>query len=548
MPKTTADGYETKLRSRFRVALAFAQGDLGWADYGPASETLGISEKTLKRDIKRASKHQMFENWRPGKTGPKKGSRRAGPQVMGIIAEHVYANESAPLNIAKLARDVEHELHNRGVRATDIPSPSTVERIVKDIETADPAHFAWRRHGRLGRRRHSVQRGSLETTRPLEIVCIDHTPLDHRTFVLGGEEVVVRPTATAVMDLHTTVSLAAFVSLHPPSATTVALAMALSAINKTEVLKKYGVPGEWEASGLGETLYVDGAAELTSDAVQSACDRYNIELRVGLPGRPERRGRMERLWRTLNSEVHSWEGSTLSNTEHLKEHGGQKPPVWDLEEVQRRFLLAVMEYNNENYGGPKLPPIMQWRDQSSNAAVNRRIPHDPQRVFVDFLPSDKREVTFEGIRFANCFFRSGEIAKLQYEGVKSVTIRYDPRDVRKVWIETEAGYTAIPRVHPKHAPAELFALRHWGRRQSQIAQEKKDSELLRAIAAAKKIKPSRWSIFKEFDESELSSQEVKEEIWRPAVTQGKDVSAADHRSDVGLPADFSIPEFKARLK
>ncbi|WP_180896946.1 Mu transposase C-terminal domain-containing protein [Caulobacter flavus] len=563
MPKLAAADRESKLRTRFRVALAFAQGDLSSCDYGEAARTLGISAKTVQRDIQRLLKAPTFEEWRPEKRGPKKGKRRTLPAVYAVIEEKVYADASKKLNVAKLGRDLDHILHNQGFNSIDIPSPSTLERIVEDIEAADHSHFALRRHGRKGRRDHSLQDGSLETTRPLEIVCIDHTPLDHRTFALGDEDVSIRPTATAVIDIHTSVCLAAFVSLFPPSATTVALAMALSAIPKTEILQAYGLPGEWEAGGVGETLYVDGAAELNSEAVEWGCKHHNTELRVGWPGYPERRGRMERIWGTLTTEIHNWEGTTLSNTEELKRHGGQKPPAWNLEEVQRRFLIAAMEYNNETYGGPKIPPIMQWRDLASLAAVNRRIPRNPAEVFIDFLPYEAREITFEGIRFENCFYRSGELAKLRYNNVKSTTIRYDPRDVKQIWIEGERGYVAIPRTYPKQAPAELFALRRWGKRRSQIAQEKKDSELLRKLAAAKE---RRWSAYFGLDTTRdeepipfggspsgrdhARSAPPALSLLPPETPQIPQAPGKPPSDTPGpdLPPNFSIPNFKPRLK
>lgn len=565
MPKRSPADHERELRTRFKVAFAFVQGDLGASEYGDAAQKLGISIKTLKRDIKRASPpNTTFDEWRPSKRGPPKGKRRVAPGVFAIVEEHVYANGSTVLNVAKLGRDLDHRLHNAGFAAAAVPSTSTLERLVDDIEAADPAHFAFRRHGREGRRDHSLQVGSLETTRPLEIVCIDHTPLDHRTFALGDEQVAIKPTATAALDVHTGVCLAAFISLFPPSATTVALAMALSAIQKTDVLRAYGIPGDWEARGCGETLYVDGAAELKSDAVRWGCDRHNIELRVGWPGRPERRAHMERLWGTLNSEVHSWPGTTLSNTEDLKAHGGQKPPMWNLEEVQRRFLIAAMEYNNENFGGPKIPPIMQWRDQSSLASVNRRIPLDASEVFIDFLPYKSREINFGGIRFANCFYRSGEIAKLRYEGVRSTIIRYDPRDVSRIWIPGDRGYVAIARTYPKRAPTELFALLRWGKRQSQIANEKKDSALLRELAAAKEVRSNLFgfaSASELFEGFEAPAAETRQDDSRPASPLSLPFLPPDQphpgpaqepgrheppKSD--LPPNFFIPTFKPRLK
>lgn len=499
----------------------------------------------------------------PRPPGPKRGQRRIARAVHAIIEAKVYAEASKKLNVARLGRDLDHLLHNQGYNTVDIPSQSTLERLVRDIEAADPSHFALRRYGRAGRRDYSLQVGSLETTRPLEIVCIDHTPLDHRTFALGDEEVSIKPTATAALDVHTSVCLAAFVSLFPPSATTVALAMALSAIPKTDILLAYGLPGEWEAGGLGETLYVDGAAELTSKAVEWGCKRHNIELRVGWPGRPERRGRMERFWGTLTKDIHNWEGTTLSNTQELKRHGGQKPPAWNLEEVQRRFLIAATTYNNETYGGPKIPPIMQWRDLASLAAVNRRIPRDPTEVFIDFLPSESRRITFEGIRFAGCFYRSGDVEKLRYEGVKNTTIRYDPRDVSRIWIEGKRGYIAVRRAYPTQAPNELFALRRLGKRQSQIAQEKKDSKLLRELAAAKE---SKWGGYFDLDPT-LDDEPIPfrggppgrdhDPSAPPALSfltpEPPETPQAPGKPTSDTPGpdlspNFSIPNFKPRLK
>jgi putative transposase len=118
------------------VAFAFVQGDLGASVYGDAAQKLGISIKTLKRDIKRASTATTFEAWRPKKRGPPKGERRVEPAVFAVVEEHVYANKSPVLNVAKLGRDLDHRLHNEGFTALDVPAPSTLERLVKDIEAA----------------------------------------------------------------------------------------------------------------------------------------------------------------------------------------------------------------------------------------------------------------------------------------------------------------------------------------------------------------------------------------------------------------------------
>ncbi len=556
MSKSASEDLEAQLHTRFRVAIAFVQGDLDVYQQDDAAHRLKISARTLRRDISRARRCQTFEEWRPKKRGPQKGRRRITSKVYAVVEERVYAEAAKKLNIAKLGRDLSKDLCLAGISATDVPSESTLERLVRDIEGSDPAHFALRRYARDGRHAHSVQLGSLETERPLQIVCIDHTPLDQRTFTVGEETFVVRPTATAAMDIHTSTCLAAFISLFPPNATTVSLCMALMATPKDPVLRKYGVPGEWEACGLPEILYVDGAAELTAKAVERGCINNGIQLRVGVPGRPERRAKMERLWGTLKSEVHSWDGTTLSNTVELKRHGGQKPPAWNLEEVQRRYLIAAMEYNNENYGGPKIPPIMQWREKASLAAVSRRMPRDPAHVFIDFLPHETRTVRFEGIKFENCFYRSGDIAKLRYEGVKTVEIFYDPRDVSQIWIPVDtAGYVAIPRVYPRGAPTDLYALRRWNMNKAAVAREKKDSALLLELRAVKS--PSYFAGLRgELKPSAEQLQWMEEAARHPRGSRAPipenllpraDESPLDDNA-TSLPPHFNIPDFKPRMK
>ena len=92
MPKLSAADHESRLRTRFRVALDFAQGNLGTREYGEAARALGISLKTLQRDIQRASSPTTFDEWRPKKRGPPEGKRRVAPGVFAIVETRVYAN------------------------------------------------------------------------------------------------------------------------------------------------------------------------------------------------------------------------------------------------------------------------------------------------------------------------------------------------------------------------------------------------------------------------------------------------------------------------
>lgn len=553
MSMQDASKYDEHLRSRWLVARQYAVGRLRYFDDYRACEMLGISHRTLRRDIERAKSCQTFDEWRPGKRGPKKGKRRQTVEVLRDVEEHVYACADQKRNVRKLGRDLELLLPTKGHAARVVPSTSTLERMVVDIEKADPAYFAEKRHGREGRAEHSLQKGSLEVDRPLQIVCIDHTPLDFRTLLIDGVEVVVRPTYTAAVDLYTSCCLAAFISAFPPSAITVSLAMAMMATPKTALLRQYQLPGEWEACGLPEILYVDGAGELTSEAVDRGCRLNGIDLRVGLPGRPERRARMERFWGSCNSEIHSWPGTTLSNVQELNAHGGQRPPAWNFDITQRQVLAMVMAHINETYGGAEIPPIMKWRALAGTARMARMTPRDPAKTFLDFLPYRPRaKINFQGIKLFNCEYRSGSLAALAYEGVKYVEVVYDPRDVRTIWLHHKKTYTPIPRVFPANAPHELRALQAWQQGRRQLAEEKKDRELLQKLAT---IRANPMAGFLQMVERELDEEQnpLKAAMLRAAYPEAHaEPASASTDPDAGeadarLPPDFTIPTFTPRV-
>lgn len=566
------NAYEVKLQTRFAVARAFVVGKLReWSVGERACAELGISRRTLSRDIARAKTCQTFDEWRPKPRGPQPGVRRLPPGALELIELKTYANAHKKLNITKLGRELVLELGEKGIAA----SPSTVERAVRDLISMDAAHFAAASRGRDGVHDFSLQQGSLEVDRPLQIVCIDHTVLDQRTWLMTSVgEVAMRPTVTAAIDLYTGCILAAFIAPWAPSRLTVALAMAMMATPKTDLLKLYLIPGEWEPCGLPEILYVDGAAELKSKAVERGCKLNGIDLKVGIPGRPERRAKMERFWRTLNEEIHSWEGTTLSNPQELEKYGGQKPPALDFETVQRKLLAAICTYNNETYGSDKIPPIAQWRDLAGSTRMARMVPRDPRRTFLDFLPGNEAKIHFEGIKAFGCHYRGAELAGLRFQGVgrkEKVPYVFDPRDVSRIWVYFDGRYIEVPREYPKRAPKDLFALLQWRKRKSALAAEKRDTALLAKLS---EIQNDHNPFVIDADEpiqyfttpKPIPYDEAVAGIRRDLVKSGRlppsallpedqtplafmdDGFEEKQREDKGLPPDFNIPDFNSRVR
>jgi putative transposase len=482
------EDYEAHLEARFRFARAFVAGEFDLRrDSDQIARALNVSAKTLARDVTRARKHQRYDEWRPARRGPKPGQNRTSPAAEAVIERTTYDAAEQKPNRAKLARDAQSDLVNAGVPQSGIQSRSTIKRRIGEIENRDRSFFTFQRHGREGKWPLEVQKGGLEAERPLHIVQMDHQRVDHQH--LYSDELrypIPRGWIAAALDLYTGACLTALLLPDTPSSTSVALAMAMMGISKTALLTALDVPGTWEEAGIPEILHVDGERPFKAFALHDGAKRYGIEVRVEWPYSPWRKARIERFWRTLNSEIHSWPGTTLSNPQDLKQHGGAREPTMTFAEANRRLLLAVMEYNHETYDGPDLPPCAEWAKVSQTPQLLRRQARDPQQYFIDLLPSEDRDIEFQGIQFKRCRFNDPMLAALRHAGIKRTTVSFDPRNLSHIWVPgLEGRHIRIPRVYPRLAPVELWELGQFNRKRAQDAEAARDGALLAEIRAAK---------------------------------------------------------------
>jgi putative transposase len=523
---------EERLQIRFKFARAFVCGELNFKDAADeVARGLGISVKTLRRDITRAHQHQRYDEWRPDKPGPKLGQHRTAIAAGRIIEEATYANADQKLNRAKQARDARHDLVNAGLDQADVQSHSTIKRRMAEIEARDRSFFAIQRHGRDGKWGLEVQKGALEVERPLQVVQMDHQRFDHLCLASdqNGYE-ILRPWVTAGIDVHTGVCLTATLIAGTPSSATVALSVALMGVSKTAMLCALDVPGTWEEGGISEVLHVDRAKEFKAEAIEVGAARYGTKVYLERPREPWRKGHIERFWRTLNSDVHTWPGTTLSNPQELKRHGGRKPPTMTFAEAQRRLLLAIMEYNHETYDGAEPPPVAEWAKYVGTPVLARRMPQDPHQYFIDLLASTERDLEFQGIAFKRCRFNDPMLAALRHKGVRRTRISFDPRNLSHIWIPGLDGkHIQIPRVYPSLAPIELWELDQYNRRRSRDAEAARDGALLAEIRQAKQRSLPRFTRPLREDPPPT----VPAETRPPHIPSG---------SIAGYLADLSVPE------
>src|SRR5262249_54527336 len=154
---------------------------------------------------------------------------------------------------------------------------------------------------------------SFKTAWPLDVLQIDHTPVD---LILVDEAVrrpIGRPWLTLAMDVDTRLVAGFLISLDPPCATSVALALAHAGLPKEGWLAARGFRLPCPAAGLPRAVHVDNAKEFHALALDRGCRQYGIQLDYRPVRTPRYGGHIERLMGTLMRRIHELPGTTFAN-------------------------------------------------------------------------------------------------------------------------------------------------------------------------------------------------------------------------------------------
>ena len=196
-----------------------------------------------------------------------------------------------------------------------------------------------------------ISPGSFIVSRPLDVVQIDHTPMDIVVVDDLYRQPLGKPYLTLATDLASRCVVGFVISFVPPGAGTVSLCMTLIVSPKAAWLKQLGVAGEWPMAGLPKTLHLDGAAEFKSKALRRGCGQYGIELVYR--ERPHHGGHIERLIGTKMSKLEALPGATGGSPKARRSYDPDKHAALTLGELEAWFAQQIVgRYHQEPHRGP----------------------------------------------------------------------------------------------------------------------------------------------------------------------------------------------------
>lgn len=455
---------EARRRAAILSKLPDRPGD---AEVRAAMAALAISRATLFRWLKRFRQEGRTSALLPKRRGPNPGMQPLDPAVLAIVERHfqkIYATRRKP-TVSRFQREVAADCRNVGLQ------PPSIRRLARWLETKDQAALMRRREGSdKSEPLFLPTPDGFEVAAPLDVVQIDHTKVDVTVVDPVTRLPIGRPTLTLAIDVNSRVAMGFCLSLEPPSLVAVALCLTHAAMDKTAWLASRGIAAEWPAHGIPRTIHVDNGAEFHARAFKRACDEHRIDLAYRPPGTPRFGGHIERLIGTMMGAVHLIPGSHFSNVRERGDLDPEAEAVMTLRELEIYLALEIVgAYHARIHKALNLPPANAWSARIGDVLV--RMPADPRRFLIDFLPFEERTLQRDGLHLFHIRYWSDELRWLMERDRPRLIIKYDPRDLSCVFVATGEGYLeARPadRTRPAIAlweqRAAVKALREQGRR------------------------------------------------------------------------------------
>lgn len=330
--------------------------------------------------------------------------RRRLPEEMVTLVEGLALRRSRP-TLASIHREAIQVASRKGWPR---PTYSSVRAIAKAL---DPALLTLAHEGDEVYQRTYDLIYRREAKRPNAIWQADHTELD--LLVLDPPGPPARPWLSMILDDHSRAVSGYALNLSAPSALQTALALRQGVWRKADPA--------WHVCGIPEVLYSDHGSDFTSHHMDQVCVDLHIQLIHSTAGKPRGRGKVERLFRSINQLL------LPGLPGHLV--GGQlaSPPGLTLAQLDAALHgFVVGEYHQTPHSETGQAPQERWE-------AGGFLPHLPERLEdLDLLlltVARPRKVHPDGIHLHGQRYLDSTLAG--YVG-EEVTVRYDPRDVSEV--------------------------------------------------------------------------------------------------------------------
>jgi putative transposase len=387
--------------------------------------------------------------------------------IVNKVIEELYLDKQ------KLTpKQVYFEIKRRCTNAkVDIPHENTVRNRIKQL--SEKRVYKLRESKRNGERLFRNTDGMFPAGRyPLDVIQIDHTPMDIIIVDEQYRQELPRPFLTLAIDVYSRMIVGFYIALEEPSYFSVSQCLTQAILSKEKVLRDYEVEAEWNIWGLPRALHLDNGADFRSLDLQRACEQYNISIEWRPVARPQFGGHIERLIGTTMRTVHTLPGTTRSNIKERGEYNSAKEAVMTLYELERWFCEYVVNgYHKTVHSSIGMTPEKKFElgifgdEYELGKGLPEKIENE-DNFRLSLLPSVERSiqqfgVTVDKIHYYHDVLRKWIKAKDADGSMRKFIFKIDPRDISTIWFYDPdiKDYFPVPYRNISYPPISKWELR-----------------------------------------------------------------------------------------
>jgi putative transposase len=389
--------------------------------------------------------------------GVRVGTRRLDGErerLVTKIIEQEYLSQSRPS-----AEEIVRIVHQRCIEGKW--KPVSRNAIRARINQLDPRTRTRTRLGaKAARLEHTPTPGHFHVERPLDSVQIDHALADVIVVDERDRESIGRPWLTMAIDVFTRIVLGFYVTLEPPSVTSIGLCVSQACLPKDPWLAARNLGNiEWPLCGLPKVLRADNGRDFRSAPLRRGCQEHKIQLEFRPMATPHFGGHIERLIGSVMGRIHLLPGTTFSNPRERKGYPSEEKAAMTLVEFERWLAVEIAErYHRHFHRGIGATPLGMW-EHFMKGGCKFEIPGDARRFRIAFLPMEERKLQRTGLQLFNLRYWSDALPTFVRHD-EPLTIRYDPRDMSKIFVKApDQSYAEIPYADMRCPPISLWEIR-----------------------------------------------------------------------------------------
>lgn len=326
-----------------------------------------------------------------------------------------------------------------------VPSENTVRSRIKEI---DPMYILKRRENyKTALSKYGDFPGEFKNGNyPLDVYQIDHTPLD----IILVDDIrrlpIGRPYLTLAIDVYSRMVAGFYLSFQGPGFFNVGQCLYRCFIPKERYLKHMHIEGEWPIYGTPRVIHVDNGAELVGTEVQRVCEEYGISIEKRPVARPQFGGHVERIFGTINGELHNLPGATFSNITERGSYDSEKQASLTISELEKWIVQYIVNiYHKTYHNGIETTPLQRYRfgieedENNPQVGILPGMIENDEHIRISLLPTFHRTVQRNGITLDDITYYADTLRRFvnrkEDNGQKlKLKLKRDPMDISRIHV------------------------------------------------------------------------------------------------------------------